>query len=104
VEKRAVEWMNGFLWRSSTHVSTGSSIFRRVVNSSMTTVKVHQFLKEHLLHWLEALSWMRKVSEGIHAITSLESIALLAAMMHHRCMMNKRTNIGREKAVVVGGR
>jgi hypothetical protein len=39
---------------------------------------VHQFLKEHLLHWLEALSWMRKVSEGILAITSLELITLVS--------------------------
>ncbi|RYP57870.1 hypothetical protein DL770_010563 [Monosporascus sp. CRB-9-2] len=38
--------------------------------------QVHQFLKFHLLHWLEALSWMRKISEGIHAIISLESIAI----------------------------
>jgi hypothetical protein len=37
--------------------------------------QVHQFLQVHLLHWLEALSWTRKVSEGIYAITSLESIA-----------------------------
>jgi len=36
--------------------------------------QVHQFLQEHLLHWVEALGWMRKVSEGIHAIASLESI------------------------------
>jgi hypothetical protein len=39
---------------------------------------VHQFLKAHLLHWLEALSWMQRVSEGIHAIASLESIALVS--------------------------
>lgn len=38
--------------------------------------QVHQFLQVHLLHWLEVLSWMRKMSEGIHAIMSLESIAL----------------------------
>ncbi|KAF1811529.1 hypothetical protein P152DRAFT_378981, partial [Eremomyces bilateralis CBS 781.70] len=38
--------------------------------------KVHRFLQEHLLNWLEALSWMRKVSEGINAINSLQSIAL----------------------------
>lgn len=37
--------------------------------------QVHSFLKEHFLHWLEALSWMRKVSEGVHAISSLELIA-----------------------------
>ncbi|KAF2185880.1 hypothetical protein K469DRAFT_157967 [Zopfia rhizophila CBS 207.26] len=38
--------------------------------------QVHQFLQVHFLHWLEALSWVRKVSEGIHAITSFESISL----------------------------
>jgi len=35
--------------------------------------QVHEFLKQHLLHWFEALGWMRKVSEGIHAISLLES-------------------------------
>ena len=39
--------------------------------------KVHQFLQTHLLHWLEALSWMQKMSEGILAIISLDSIALV---------------------------
>ena len=39
---------------------------------------VHRFLKEHFLHWLEALSWMQKVSVGIYTITSLESIALVS--------------------------
>jgi hypothetical protein len=33
---------------------------------------VHQFLQKHLLHWLEALSLMRKLDKGILAITSLE--------------------------------
>jgi hypothetical protein len=42
--------------------------------------QVHQFLQEHLLHWLEALGWMRKVSDGIHAITSLESIVLVSQL------------------------
>jgi hypothetical protein len=40
--------------------------------------QVHQFLQLHLLHWLEALSWMQKVSEGIIAIASLESITLVS--------------------------
>ncbi len=40
--------------------------------------QVHQFLQEHLLHWLEALGWMRKVSEGTRAIISLGSIALVS--------------------------
>jgi hypothetical protein len=34
--------------------------------------QVLQFLQTHLLHWLEALGWMGKVSEGFHAIASLE--------------------------------
>jgi hypothetical protein len=34
---------------------------------------VHRFLQEHLLHWLEALGWMGKVSEGVQAIISLEA-------------------------------
>jgi hypothetical protein len=38
----------------------------------------HKFLQVHFLHWLEALSWMRKVSEGIHAIASLESVAVVS--------------------------
>jgi hypothetical protein len=40
---------------------------------------VHGFLSEHLLHWLEALGWMRRVPEGIHAILSLESMALVGS-------------------------
>ncbi|KAH0553480.1 hypothetical protein GP486_006449 [Trichoglossum hirsutum] len=38
----------------------------------------HKFLQEHFLHWLEALSWMRKLSEAIRSINSLESIALVS--------------------------
>ena len=35
--------------------------------------EVHKFIKVHLLHWLEALGWMGKASEGIRAILSLEA-------------------------------
>jgi hypothetical protein len=34
---------------------------------------IHGFLKQHILHWLEALSWIRKLSDGIHVLTALES-------------------------------
>ena len=34
--------------------------------------QVHQFLQKHLLHWLEALGWLKKVPEGVHAIASLD--------------------------------
>jgi hypothetical protein len=40
--------------------------------------QAHIFLQEHLLHWLEALGWMRKMSEGVHTITSLESFAAVS--------------------------
>ncbi|KAI9775493.1 MAG: hypothetical protein M1816_005900, partial [Peltula sp. TS41687] len=36
--------------------------------------QVHQFLRKHLLHWLEVLSLMKKTSEGVLAILSLESM------------------------------
>jgi hypothetical protein len=35
--------------------------------------RIHVFLCQHLLHWLEALSWMGKTSEGVLAINTLES-------------------------------
>ncbi|KAG9229003.1 hypothetical protein BJ875DRAFT_537940 [Amylocarpus encephaloides] len=35
--------------------------------------ETHRFLQTHLLYWLEALGWMGKISEGIHAILSLEA-------------------------------
>lgn len=38
--------------------------------------QVHLFLKEHLLHWLEALGWMRRVPDGVLSAIQLESIAL----------------------------
>lgn len=39
---------------------------------------VHKFLQKYFLHWLEALSLMRKTSEGVLAITSLESIIIVS--------------------------
>jgi len=43
--------------------------------------EAHQFLQTHFLHWLEALSWMRRISEGILAIISLESMALVGLLL-----------------------
>jgi NACHT domain len=42
---------------------------------------IHQFLQKHLLHWLEALSWIQNISEGIFKIISLESIALVSQLI-----------------------
>ena len=35
---------------------------------------VYSFLQAHFLHWLEALSLMKAISEGTQAITSLERL------------------------------
>ena len=40
--------------------------------------QVHVFLKEHFLHWFEALGWLGKASEGIHAISLLELVVLVS--------------------------
>ena len=45
--------------------------------------QVHQFLREYLLYWLEALSCMQKISEGILAISSLESLILVGLPTAH---------------------
>jgi NACHT domain len=42
---------------------------------------IHQFLQDHLLHWLEALSWMQKMSGGILEIISLESIVSVSLLI-----------------------
>jgi hypothetical protein len=35
--------------------------------------QVHYFLQKHFLHWLEALGWIGKISDGVHTIAALES-------------------------------
>ncbi|KAI9775820.1 MAG: hypothetical protein M1839_000871 [Geoglossum umbratile] len=42
--------------------------------------KVQIFIERHFLHWLEALSLMRKISEGIIMITDLQSILMSSEM------------------------
>ena len=37
--------------------------------------KVHLFLKKHLLHWLEALSWMQRIPDGVLSTIQLDSLA-----------------------------
>ena len=36
--------------------------------------RVHCFLRDHLLHWVEALSWIKQSSKGTRVIALLESI------------------------------
>jgi cytidylate kinase len=46
--------------------------------------QVYQFLQEHLLHWLEALGWMKQISEGVLAISSLEAQLLVSLLYYLR--------------------
>ena len=46
--------------------------------------KVHLFLRRHLLCWLEALSLLRKASEGINALISLEILVKVNNIQKHR--------------------
>jgi heterokaryon incompatibility protein (HET) len=49
---------------------------------------VDQFLRNHFLHWLEALSWMKKISEGILEMISLESIAPVSQLIINYGQLN----------------
>jgi hypothetical protein len=50
--------------------------------------QVHQFLQVHLLHWLEALGWMGKTSEGIQAILTLEACIPVSYLLLYRSLIN----------------
>jgi hypothetical protein len=45
---------------------------------------VEPFLRSYFLHWLEALGWLHKLSEGIVDIISLESITPVSQMNTHQ--------------------
>ena len=45
---------------------------------------VHNFLRRHLLCWLEALSLLKKISEGITALISLEKLVKVNNIHEHR--------------------
>jgi hypothetical protein len=50
--------------------------------------EVCTFLYTHFLHWLESLSWIRKISEGILTIASLETITLVSLPAVYRKLLN----------------
>jgi hypothetical protein len=60
--------------------------------------QVHQFLQNYLLYWLEALSLVGKISEGVHAITSLESYLLVS---HLYTIYGNHTKIPRPTKVPI---
>jgi len=48
--------------------------------------KVYQFLRVHLLHWLEALGWMGRMSDEIQAILSLEAYVSVSLCLRFRML------------------
>ena len=46
---------------------------------------VHQFLKTHFLYWLEAMSLIKKMSDGVVAIMDLECILKVSNSFYHHC-------------------
>jgi hypothetical protein len=51
--------------------------------------EAYRFLQAHLLHWLEALGWMGKVSEGIQAILSLKAhVSVIYLSIDYRSLTN----------------
>lgn len=41
--------------------------------------RVHKFLQHHILHWIEVMGWMRRSTEAIEALTSLEAMTKVSA-------------------------
>jgi hypothetical protein len=35
---------------------------------------IHQFLEKHLLHWMEAMSWLGKASDVIHSLAAFRAV------------------------------
>ena len=48
----------------------------------------HKFLKEHFLHWLEALSLMIKISEGGLMIIALQSMLAVSVVLCFQTMIS----------------
>ena len=69
---RAVGLRKSFRPKFNMHVFTGFGISGRVVQVH-SGEEVHRFLQAHLLHWLEALGWMGRISEEIQSIMALEA-------------------------------
>ncbi|KAF8534356.1 WD40-repeat-containing domain protein, partial [Trichophaea hybrida] len=63
--------------------------------------QVHTFLREHFIHWLEALSLMGKTSDGVIILTSLESMLTVSSIVvveqmlfdAKRFLLNNRSTI-----------
>lgn len=43
---------------------------------------VHQFLRKHMLHWIEALSWLGKASDVVQHVVALRSVVDVGHTLH----------------------
>ena len=48
-------------------------------NVLLDTVKVHRFFQKHLLHWVEAMSLLNKISDAIAAIQKLQTVVIVSS-------------------------
>ena len=53
--------------------------------------QVHTFLREHLLHWLEALSLIGKSSDSVQIVTNLQSMVVSGPVAQ---FYNRDTDMG----------
>lgn len=60
-----------------------------VTNELRDDSQVFDFLRNHSLHWLEALSWLRKLSDGIHVLGPLRSLMLVSSPSYIDPQMTK---------------
>jgi len=51
--------------------------------------RIHRFLKNHLLHWLEALSLIRNTAAGVIAIIKLENLVAVSLVFISENSSNK---------------
>ena len=58
--------------------------------------QIHQFIKIHLLQWLETLAWVGKTSEAILAIISLEG-QVQVGIIRHTLSKEITTNIYKDR-------
>jgi hypothetical protein len=72
VRYSCVHWVN--------HLCDWSEIGTSLDNALQDDGSVHGFLKNHLLHWLEASSLIGSIGETIHAVVKLQTLLKVSVM------------------------
>jgi hypothetical protein len=69
--------------------NSGNAVYQNELDDDGS---VALFLKTHFLHWLEALSLLRNVSEGVLAITNLKTLLSVSSSLANG-LSNKANSI-----------